>query len=166
MINQCILNLKDLKLLLEQLSEEQYRYQSKYLLGSSIGEHVRHILEFYEGILTNKSFVFVDYSKRERNKNIEINLELANDFIGYTMLSLASKNFENTLLQIQDTSISDQVFTSSFGRELYYCLEHSIHHQALIRVSLIEQNLSEIIKPTFGYANSTIQYQERTSCAQ
>lgn len=166
MINQCILNLKDLKLLLEQITEEQYRYPSKYLLGSSIGEHVRHILEFYEGILNNNTFLFVDYSKRERKKNIEINLEFANDFIAYIMLSLASKNVENAVLKIQDTSISDQIFTSSYGRELYYCLEHSIHHQALIRVSLIEQNLLGIAKPTFGYANSTIQYKEKTSCAQ
>jgi RNA-binding protein YhbY len=52
---------------------------------------------------------------------------------------------------------------SNYTRELLYNLEHSIHHQALIKVAILQNN-SIIIDENFGVAHSTIEY--RKKCAQ
>ena len=52
---------------------------------------------------------------------------------------------------------------SNYERELLYNLEHCIHHQALIKVAIIQSN-SVAIDENFGVARSTIEY--RKQCAQ
>jgi len=53
----------------------------------------------------------------------------------------------------------NQIKTTIF-RELAYCLEHSIHHQALIKVGLLELNIASFIDETFGLAPATIRYKK------
>ena len=52
---------------------------------------------------------------------------------------------------------------TSFFRELIYCMDHCIHHQSLIKIALLEQNLIHFIDPNFGVAFSTQIY--RRQCA-
>ncbi len=47
MTQYCKQNLLELKELLQKLSEEQYSRPSEILSGASIGQHLRHVLEFY-----------------------------------------------------------------------------------------------------------------------
>jgi uncharacterized damage-inducible protein DinB len=49
---------------------------------------------------------------------------------------------------------------SSVGRELAYCIEHSIHHQALIKAGLFATGLPDLIDKDFGVAYSTIRYRK------
>ena len=48
---------------------------------------------------------------------------------------------------------------TSLYRELAYCLEHSIHHQGLIKVGLLELNSLSYIDHTYGWAPATIRYE-------
>ena len=62
--------------LLTQLSEEQYQAPLDLFNGSSIGQHTRHIIEFYQCL--NASFqqeVSVCYEERKRNLAIECDLK-------------------------------------------------------------------------------------------
>ena len=52
---------------------------------------------------------------------------------------------------------------TNYNRELLYNLEHCIHHQALIKVALL-QSESITVDANFGVARSTIEY--RNQCAQ
>lgn len=62
-----------LRTIIHQLSDAEFIEKLELLNGSSIGQHVRHILEFYiclsDGIKTGE----VDYDKRVRNLSIENN---------------------------------------------------------------------------------------------
>ena len=62
-----------LRSIIHQLSDAEFTEKLELLNGSSIGQHVRHILEFYiclsKGINTGE----VNYDKRVRNLNIENN---------------------------------------------------------------------------------------------
>ncbi|MCA1746680.1 MAG: hypothetical protein LC655_03220, partial [Bacteroidales bacterium] len=60
---------------------------------------------------------------------------------------------------------SQKMISSSVGRELAYCIEHSIHHQAIIKAGLIDLNCTELVSSEFGVAYSTIRYRN-DSCAQ
>ena len=59
-------------------------------------------------------------------------------------------------------SSSTKVIQTNYFRELLYNLEHSIHHQALIKIALYR--IPHIkIPETFGVAPSTLEY--RMQCA-
>lgn len=52
---------------------------------------------------------------------------------------------------------------SNYYRELLYNLEHCVHHQALIKVAVLQfENI--LIDDNFGVARSTIEY--RKQCVQ
>ena len=52
---------------------------------------------------------------------------------------------------------------SNYFRELLYNLEHCIHHQALIKVAILQLGHLHV-NENFGVARSTIEY--RKQCAQ
>jgi hypoxanthine-guanine phosphoribosyltransferase len=58
--------------------------------------------------------------------------------------------------------INDKEIRIDF-RELLYNLEHCIHHQALIKVVVL-QSSTVFVNDNFGVASSTIEYRNR--CAQ
>ena len=57
----------------------------------------------------------------------------------------------------------NQCVQTSFFRELIYCMDHCIHHQSLIKIALLEQNLMHLVDSNFGVAFSTQIY--RNQCA-
>jgi len=50
---------------------------------------------------------------------------------------------------------------TTYLRELAYCLEHSIHHQALIKVGLLEINCMYYIDDAFGLALATFRHHNK-----
>ena len=55
------------------------------------------------------------------------------------------------------------VIESTYYRELVYNIEHCIHHQAIIKIALLQFE-NKLINEEFGVANSTIMY--RKECVQ
>ncbi|WP_163377581.1 DinB family protein [Cyclobacterium sp. SYSU L10401] len=159
---ECQENLKSISALLKSLNEDQYQYPSTYLSGATIGQHIRHIIEFYT-CLTNACIenTPVNYDARKRDTLLERNPLQAIKAIDRIIDYLESqKILGNTALLANYTVGESEICSipSSFQRELAYCLEHSIHHQALIKIGLLEQGLPELICPDFGVAPSTIKF--------
>lgn len=163
----CKENLSEIKALLLQLSNAQYTYASKLLSEATIGQHVRHILEFYQSVMKGVDTKVINYDNRERNLLIETDKDFAIQIIDFINANLAL-NLQDELIILEGNFSSEpgkqtQIQTTLF-RELAYCLEHSIHHQALIKVGLIELNSASFIDETFGLAPATIRYKK--ICAQ
>ncbi len=150
--------------LLDQLTDVQYVQPIKVLSGSTLGQHIRHILEFLIELDKGYSKGIIDYDQRERNHNLETNKEFTKITILQIKDTLLKPN-QDLLLQIDfinNAEYSIPVSTNYF-RELVYNLEHAVHHMALIRIGV--QAISEIELPhEFGVASSTIQF--RKACAQ
>ncbi|NJN26753.1 MAG: DinB family protein [Cyclobacteriaceae bacterium] len=161
-------NLLQLKNLLQQIGRDHFTEKSTILSGSTIGQHVRHILEFYLLLVSGSFSGTISYDKRERDLRIETDPE----FAAHTVDRLLARidTLENGL-QVKfegDYSKSggaQNVIFSSVGRELAYCIEHSIHHQAIIRAALISMGLEHLTTRHFGVAYSTIRYRNG-QCAQ
>jgi hypothetical protein len=164
----CKQNLDELKNLLIALNNEQYAKPSQLLSGATIGQHIRHILEFYLCLMKGVFEGSVNYDKRERNLEIESN----KDFSIYTIEKIKSnltglKAVKETISlngNFSENDDSEIKINTSFQRELAYCLEHSIHHQALIKIGLIEQKIENLIPQNFGIAPASIRHKEK--CAQ
>ena len=147
--------------LLNQLNDDEYIFSHPELSNATIGEHTRHIIEMYQSLLKNYDSKVVNYDKRERNVTIQTDKNIAINAIDSILENIDLENIEMTLEQ-GINEITFQVKTNYF-RELLYNLEHSIHHQALIKVAVLK-NKNIILCPEFGIAKSTIEY--RTQCAQ
>jgi len=168
MVSHCIENLSEIKSFLSKLTKVQYVHKCDSLSGASIGQHIRHILEFYLCLLKGVHHGEINYDNRDRDILLETDPNfailcvdglLSNIHILPTKIPIRLVgNYCNE--DAQEISIQ-----SSVERELVYCLEHAIHHMALIKVATIDQSIIEKVGANFGVAPSTIRNRSE-SCAR
>ena len=146
--------------LCESLNQDQYSFKSEFLNGASIGEHLRHSYEFYVCLLKRENPTIINYDERKRDARIETDLAYAVE----QMQSLKThlKPIKNDVpLKLSSKEANAQMVSTSLERELVYCLDHAIHHQALIKIGLKELNLYHLVNENFGVAYSTIRFRMR-----
>lgn len=154
-------SLNELIDLLHQLQNEEYVKPCLSLSNASIGEHTRHIIEMFQCLENQYDSGVVNYDNRERNKQIQTDADFAVQSIKTIQNSIERENKKIDLQQIID---GEEIrIESNYNRELLYNLEHCIHHQALIKVAVL-QCPTVAIDANFGVARSTIEY--RNQCAQ
>ena len=153
--------LNELSDLLSQLSSEDYTSPCHGLSNATIGEHTRHIIEMFQCLEKQYEGGIINYDDRKRDYRIQTDTSFAKETIIEVihLLDKPNKNF-----QLQQLVDGENLFIeSNYNRELLYNLEHCIHHQALIKVAVL-QNDAIVIDENFGVARSTIEY--RKQCAQ
>ena len=154
-------SLDELIFILDQLSDEEYSKCCRALSNATIGEHTRHIIEMFQCLENGYELGVLNYDNRKRNEKIQTQIEFAKQCINEIKTELRTENKTMYVEQVvNELAIRIQ---SSYYRELLYNLEHCIHHQALIKVAVLQiENIS--INENFGVARSTIQY--RNKCVQ
>lgn len=158
MKDACRENLSQLAQLVAGLSPEQYCSRSEVLSGSTVGQHVRHIIEFYLCLIKGTNDGIINYDDRERNQEMELFPEVAIEAIDIIVNFLEGQAIQQIQYLMGNFSKTPgKVITipTSFQRELAYCLEHAIHHQALIKAGLKDLGLETLIDPGFGIAPAT-----------
>ncbi len=159
MIEPCISNLKQIKQVLESSGQKNFVMKLDVLSGASIGQHVRHVLEFYLCLLNGLETGTLNYDHRERNLEIENQLETALATIDKLILNLNDLNQDQALKLEGDAGVSVNVpfsIATNLQRELAYNLEHSIHHQAIIKIGLKQLSFDAVLSKEFGVAPSTL----------
>jgi uncharacterized damage-inducible protein DinB len=152
--------LQQLHDLVEQLTEAEFSGRLSILSGSSIGMHLRHILEFYECLFEGLQTGTVNYEKRRRN----LRLENEKTFALQALQDLCQRLLAGTrdvLLQLEVEE--GETISTTFQRELVYNTEHCIHHMALLRIGL-ESCCPQVRLPEdFGVAPSTVRHRQSVS---
>jgi hypothetical protein len=156
--------LEQLEFVIDKLSDQQYTAPVSVLSNATIGQHARHIIEFFLELDKGYYNGVVNYDKRERDHGIESNRYLAIQKLDEIKMSLSDAD-KNLLLLVElnaDEHAEIEIKTNYF-RELIYNLEHTVHHMALMRIGVA--SVSDILLPEkFGVAASTIKF--RKACAQ
>lgn len=168
MIKENLDQLRTLRNLILKLTDDEYTQQLPQLDGASIGKHIRHVVELYETLVSLTDESVISYDKRARDPKTEQNRLAAAGKIDYLFARIESVENDRDLILLADYSTTEReplrIHTTLF-RELAYNLEHSIHHQAVIRIALNIMNLARHADASFGYAPSTIRHNKIT-CAQ
>ena len=147
--------------LLRQLTNDEFTQKNPELSNATIGEHMRHIIELFGCLLENYDYGLINYDDRKRDILLQTDKNEAIAIIEKYLLELDKPNKPLSLTHNCFSPI--ELLQTNYFRELIYNLEHSIHHQALIKVAL--HNLPHIkIPSSFGVAPSTLEY--RKQCAQ
>lgn len=161
MINKiCKENLNSISVLLKKITNKDYSTPIRHLNNSTIGQHSRHIIEFYLCYLKGIEDNHINFDSRERSMKLESNKTFCIETINSIIEKLSTKlNNQSAIIfeynyTFEDNQSAEMV--SNTLRELLFCLGHSIHHQALIKVALIELGKEKLIDDKFGMAYSTI----------
>ena len=147
--------------LCQSLTPEQYTLKCKMLNGVSIAEHLRHSYEFYHCLLLGLDTKQLNYENRARDRAIENNLPYAIERMKKLKSQLTSP-LKDTVMELKSKEAQSSLVKTSLERELVYCLDHAIHHQALIKIGLKEQELSHLVSQDFGVAYSTLRYRKQS----
>jgi uncharacterized damage-inducible protein DinB len=149
--------------LLETMTLGMYRQPLKSLHNHSVGQHTRHIIEFYGCLWSGIKSKTVNYDLRERNTEIETNKDLSVSYLK-TIVEQYSTLETDELLSLQ-TIVAEQPIQSTLQRELIYLVEHTTHHLAIIKIGLNEAYPTFEFSKNLGVAASTINYRNQAVAA-
>jgi uncharacterized damage-inducible protein DinB len=156
--------------LLTVLTDENYCNSPAGFSPHRIGGHLRHILEFYECFLDGLSSGHIDYEARKRNPLIENSRTVAMESAAALIDRLQSDELPGVdwivWVRMEDSDhqkLEDRFLTSSLARELQVLSSHTVHHFALIAMTLTALGIP--VDPDFGVAPSTLRYRARLEAA-
>lgn len=167
--NACATILDQLSDMVRQLEESDFNRPSGALGNSTIGQHLRHTLEFFLCLEQGFAKGVVNYDNRAHDKLIESDKFIAlnvisriSDFIKVQRKDLPMK------LEVGYERDSDNCVTieTNYLRELTYNIEHAVHHMAIMKIGIREVAPYVEIPTDFGIAVSTIRYRETVSAVR
>ncbi len=148
--------------LLGKIDAGTYAQPLSIFNGSSIGQHFRHIIDFYTCLLKGVEEGRVDYAKRERDVQVETQPLQAAKVLSGCAAKVAGMNEQASLEVIADFSAElnedRPVVVSTVGRELMYAYDHAVHHLAMIKMGLRAACPELEINQAIGVAPSTLKH--------
>jgi uncharacterized damage-inducible protein DinB len=155
--------LYQLKSFLKQVSLEEYTNPLPILSDSTLGMHVRHIIEFYQCIVKGYLNGEMDYDARERSLLQESSIDYACSCIENLLIDFTMFEVDKSILLKTEQNMNEHTCTikTSLSRELSYVIEHTIHHLAIVKMGCIAAYQHIQFDKDFGVAYSTIKYRER-----
>lgn len=155
--------------LIHQISEQDFTKPVATLGNSTIGQHLRHTLEFFICLEKGLEAGVINYDKRAHDKLIESDKFLALSTLNRIQEFVLSQSFDRVLKLEAGYDLDKEEFVTietNFSRELVYNIEHAVHHMAIMKIGIREVAPTITLPHDFGIAASTIRYQETTSAAR
>lgn len=159
----CICILEQLAAVVKAIDENDFVKPSEALSCSTIGQHLRHTLEFFmcfeRGFYEGK----INYDKRAHDKKIESDKDIALATIDNII------NFVRTLHTSKPLSLevgydlhkeTFQTVETNAARELVYNIEHAVHHMAIMKIGIREVAPYLSLPSNFGVAASTVRHKQ------
>lgn len=161
LLQGCIHCVNQSSQLLKVVAQDDYTIVSQG--NSSIGAHVRHILDRFHCFFAGLQEGSVDYDDRKRDKSIENSVEAAS----FALATVARQVEKLDLAEFAEKSIRvrESVYhqgpsiaiASTVDRELMGLITHTIHHLAIIAITA--KSFGYTMDSDFGKAASTIVYE-------
>jgi uncharacterized damage-inducible protein DinB len=153
--------------LLESLDQGEFTAPHAAGGGASIGAHYRHCLDHFRQLFAGLVSGVVDYDARTRESLLETDLKAAGSATETLMRSvhdLRKLDAENPLEVRCGVTYGHEEAgsaSSTVGREMMFCISHTIHHYALI--ALLLRSVQREVPEGFGVAPSTLRHRQLTA---
>ena len=162
LIDTCCTILHQLSAIVRQLDENEFRRPS-VTLGATVGQHLRHTVEFFLCLQDGFGSGTVNYDKRLRDELIETDKFAALNALHRIHDFVKSQHGDQALLLevgYDPGSEACETIETNYYRELVYNIEHTVHHMAIMKIGLREVAPYVQIPSDFGIAISTIRHRE------
>ena len=133
-----------------------------------VGNHLRHIVDFYECFLDGVEAGQIDYDARRRDERVERSRSAASEKIRTIADRLRTTRELSgdaaIFVRMEDAvagEFQDPCLLTSVARELQVLSSHTIHHFALIAMMLRQHGYQ--VDANFGVAPSTLRYQSKAA---
>jgi uncharacterized damage-inducible protein DinB len=147
--------------LLDDISLADYQEILAPHFSSSIGAHIRHIVDHFLALKHAGTSGEVNYNKRNRHGDVEqfphSAIVTCESITSWLQETCNNQSLNQRVLVTTDIDISRTKATtceSTLERELIFVASHAIHHYALIRI--IRNMQGKDLPEFFSYAPSTI----------
>ncbi len=158
---------QDMEHYLRVLDQERYARSLDVLSASTVGQHTRHMLEFFICLTDQQELGCIDYDARERSMELESNPAYALHQIAELRNRLAKCSLALPLelamnYEVSETEEASFRIPTTLAREWVFNLEHAIHHLAMIKIGLHVLAPELKLRPGFGVAPSTMRHLAQT----
>jgi len=155
-IKSTLKTLKKSRTLLSILNDDELSDTSVAPYYSSIGSHLRHILDFYDCALYPNSENKIDLTNRSRNNDVENKCEIALQYLTQIInkLDTIEQKTKENMIVIDDLGLGKLEMTYTFEALMAQANSHTIHHYAIINYILDRLGIS-VKDETFGYNPTT-----------
>lgn len=142
--------------ILSNLSDEELSDTSISPYYSSIGSHMRHILDFYNCILNKDLKNRIDLTARCRDKEVENCSHLALEYLNSIVVKLKifDEDLNDLVIVTDDLGLGKIEMNYTIAAALSQANSHTIHHYAIINYILDGLHI-HIEDSEFGYNPST-----------
>ncbi|MDO6759116.1 hypothetical protein Q4566_02795 [Tamlana sp. 2_MG-2023] len=154
-----IKTLENVEVVLTNLTNENYSNASVGPYYTSVGSHIRHILDYYMCILSKNEAGMVDLTARRRQVAVEENCPIALDYYETIKELLVSSRLplNEPVVVIDDLGLGKIELDYTYAALLSQANSHTVHHFAIINYILTQLNI-QITDANFGYNPSTPKY--------
>lgn len=163
MVDIAKIMLSEVECFLRKVPQDIYVEKIPLLSYSSIGQHCRHLIEFFQCLASQAGEGKICYDKRQRDLNIESDPVFAADQVAKTSRLLSAIPTDRALLLEVDYSLSGKEkngIESCLERELVYNIDHAIHHMAIIKIGLKAIAPDFELPEGFGVNPSTLRHRK------
>src|SRR5688572_8373855 len=153
----CTNILEQLTDIIHQIDETDFAKPSESLSRSTIGQHLRHTVEFFICFQHGYEQGLINYDKRGHDKLIETDKFIALAAIEQVLTFVT--NLEERVLRLEvGYDLQQENFVTvetNATRELVYNIEHAVHHMAIMKIGIREVAPYVNLPADFGIAAST-----------
>ena len=148
--------------LLFELSGESFAAVAPEPYSASIGQHYRHVLDHFLCLESGLAAGEIDYDNRERNPQLETDLDYARATSERLIQVFNHYDFELlnrpciVKYSVGYGNAAPVRLPSLVARELAFCIGHAVHHYAIVR--LLCDSVGVEVVPEFGVAPSTLKH--------
>lgn len=163
LLSACSNILRQLEEVVEQIHPNDFCRPSFTLSQATIGQHLRHTLEFFICLEKGVETGVINYDKREHDKLIESDKFIALSALGRIRDFVCSQQEDRELQLEVDYSRHGEdpvIIATNYYRELNYNIEHAIHHMAIMKIGVREVAPYVKLANHFGVAVSTVRFHE------
>ena len=126
MFKTTLQTLEQFKVVLLQITENDFSTPCSVLSDTSIGQHTRHVIELFQCLIKGYDHGMVNYDDRKRDKRIEQERDFAVLKINEIQNSIEK---EDKLMMLEQCFDQEKnVITSNYYREVIYNLEKDLRY--------------------------------------
>lgn len=159
-VHQALLLLNQQVEVLQLIKPEHYTQKVTEIYSSSVGGHIRHILDHYDALVKAEQSAesFANYDERNRDTTIEKDPVAALSSVEHLIQTIPKLNLhkpiEVSFIGHEKTFQAYRV-KSSVGREVSFASHHAIHHLSMVKLLLAHFSYKLPENSLLGIALST-----------
>ena len=145
----------------KNLKDKDYSQPIPLLNQATIGQHIRHTLEFFICLINGYKAGTVCYDRRAHDSRIETQKGVAKNEIARLIdfIGAQPQNKDMSLEANYSLHEGDIIAVkTNYHRELAYNIEHAVHHMAIIKIGILQVAPYIQLPQHFGVAVSTVRY--------